>query len=247
MNVNCFITLSLLTISLVTKAHQKLEISPVTNNAYVYTTYNDFGGTRFPSNSMYIVTGAGVILIDTPWDSTQFQPLLDSIEARHHKPVVLCIATHFHDDRTAGLEYYAAKGIATWTSRFTYDLCSHYNEKQSQYYFEKDTVFRLGQYSVETYYPGPGHTPDNIVIWIPELKILYGGCFNKSTEVDNLGNLEHASPFDWYQATLNIEAKNWAYEYVIPGHFGWKKSGFKHTKKLVKKHIDKELKQDDNG
>ena len=87
------------------QTNSKLKFGQLTDNLYVYTTQQLFSGTPFPSNSLYLVTAEGVVLIDTPWDKTQFQPLLDSIEKRHGKKVIMCLATHFHDDRTAGLEY----------------------------------------------------------------------------------------------------------------------------------------------
>src|SRR5688572_26422786 len=58
-----------------------IQFSSLTENAFVYTTYNEFNGTLVPSNSMYFVTDAGIVVIDTPWDTTQFQPFLDSIES----------------------------------------------------------------------------------------------------------------------------------------------------------------------
>jgi len=73
------------------------------------TTYSVSGTVSTPSNSMYLVTNGHVVLFDTPWDEAQFQPLLDSIETKHHLPVILCIVTHYHADRTAGLEYYRQK------------------------------------------------------------------------------------------------------------------------------------------
>ena len=101
---------------------KRLEITHLTGDFYIYVTYNLYKGSRVPANGMYVVTDNGVILIDSPWDTTQFQPLLDSIQSRHRQPVVLCIATHFHEDRTGGLEYYKSKGIKTFTSRQTDEL-----------------------------------------------------------------------------------------------------------------------------
>src|SRR5450432_3210242 len=87
-------------------SNRSLVISHLTGDFYIYTTYGSFEGGLVPSNSMYLVTTKGVVLFDTPWDSTQFQPLLDSIKMKHNKSVVFCISTHFHEDRTAGLENY---------------------------------------------------------------------------------------------------------------------------------------------
>ena len=145
-----------------------LQISHLTGDYYIFTTYKPINGKPFPSNGMYLVTDEGVVLFDTPWDTTQFQPLLDSIEERHGKKVVMCISTHFHDDRTAGLDFLKSKGIKTFSSKQTFDLCKENNEKQAEFYFNGDTTFTFGNHTFETYYPGEGHTKDNIVIWCPD-------------------------------------------------------------------------------
>lgn len=217
------------------KKVQPLEITPLVNDFYIYTTYNDFGGKPFPSNSMYLVTDAGVVLIDTPWDEKQFQPLLDSIEKRHHKKVVLCIATHHHADRTAGLEYYQSKGIPTYTSAMTLKFCKRKNEKQPEFTFKKDTIFTVGNIKIETFYPGKGHAPDNIVIWFEKEKILYGGCFVKSTESNGLGNLSDADVKAWPKSIQKVMAKFPKPSFVIPGHQDWSdNTTLQHTLNLLK-------------
>src|ERR1700739_54852 len=157
------------------KNDKGLLINHLTDSFYVYTTYGVVNNSPFSANGMYLVTNNGVVLFDTPWDSTQFQPLLDSIKLKHDKNVVLCIATHFHSDRTAGLEYYRQQGIKTYTTVLTDELSKKNNKKRAEFLIAKDTVFNVGQYSFETYYPGQGHTADNIVIWFKKEKILYGG------------------------------------------------------------------------
>ena len=106
-----------------------LIISHLTGDFYIYTTFGSYKGNPVPANSMYLVTSNGVVLFDTPWDSIQFQPLLDSIKIKHNKDVVLCISTHFHEDRTAGLEFYRRKGIKTYTTERTDKLSKLRNEK----------------------------------------------------------------------------------------------------------------------
>ena len=106
----------------------RLKITPLTGDYYVYTTYNTYENSQVPANGMYLVTNDGVVLFDTPWDTTQFQPLLDTIEKRHHKKVTLCFATHWHSDKTAGLDYYRKLGIRTYTTAMT-DEFSRKNNK----------------------------------------------------------------------------------------------------------------------
>jgi metallo-beta-lactamase class B len=217
----------------------KLVITHLTGDFYVYTTYHDYKGTPFPSNSLYVVTNKGVVLIDTPWDSTQNQPLLDSIQARHHQKAVLCISTHFHDDRTGGLNFFRDKGIATWSSAYTKQFCIAQNEPQATYTFSKDTTFTIGNHRFEAYYPGEGHSKDNIVIWFNKEKVLYGGCLVKSTEATGLGNLSDANPQQWGESINKVIKHCSNPVYVIPGHQGWAGAPLQHTLKLVKGYLEK--------
>ena len=186
---------------------------------------------------MYLVTENGVVLFDTAWDTAQFQPLLDSISARHDKKVVMAISTHYHDDRTAGLEFLGQNGVKTYSSKLTYDLCRQYNEKQAEFYFEKDTAVVVGNYKFETYYAGEGHTKDNIVIWFDKYKILYGGCLVKSTENKSLGNVADANIKAWTPTIKKMMKRYPSPEFVIPGHFGWKSNkGLEHTLKLLRQN-----------
>ena len=199
----------------------RLKITQLTGEFYVFTTFNSYKGERISANGMYLVTNDGIVMFDTPWDTTQFQPLLDSIETRHHKRVVLCIATHFHEDRTGGLQYYAQQGIKTYTTKQTDKLSKKRGMKRAGFLMDKDTVFRVGQYSFQTYFPGPGHAPDNIIIWFEKEKILYGGCLVKSVEYNDLGNLADASVKEYATTIKNVQAKCKKPQYIIPGHGDW--------------------------
>jgi metallo-beta-lactamase class B len=213
----------------------KLRIEPLTDNFYVYTTYKDVNGYMFPSNSMYLVSENGIVLFDTPWDTTQFQAFTDSLLLRHNKKIVLAIVSHYHDDRTAGLDFLKQKGVKTYSSKLTYDLCKEHHEKQAEFYFEKDTVFNIGSYKMETYYAGEGHTKDNIVIWFEQYKILYGGCLVKSTENNNLGNIADANLKAWTPTIKKLIKKYPQAKYIIPGHFAWTSNkSLEHTLKLLR-------------
>jgi glyoxylase-like metal-dependent hydrolase (beta-lactamase superfamily II) len=218
----------------------KLQIKKLREDFYIFTTWQSFKGTPFPANGMYVVSSDGVLMIDTPWDSTQFQPLLDSIEERHHQPVKICIATHSHEDRTGGLEYYSGKGIKTFTSLQTDSICRKKKEKRAEFVFTKDTVFTFGQHSCKTIYGGPAHTPDNIVVWFGKEKVLYGGCLVKSTEAKDLGNLNDANVNAWPKTIQYIQQKVGKPDYVIPGHQDWSnKKSLEHTRSLLNGHSKK--------
>ncbi len=215
---------------------QKLTITPLTGDFYVYTTYQSYKGDLVSANGLYVVTNNGVILIDTPWDTTQFQPLLDSIQIRHHQRVVLCVATHSHNDRTAGLEFYRKKGIQTFTSRQTDAICKKNGSKRAQFTFKNDTTFHVGQYSFQTYYAGAAHTHDNIFIWFEKNKVLYGGCAIKSAEATDLGYIGEADVTAWPTTLKKVKQKFPTPAFIVPGHQDWNSlNSIDHTLDLLKK------------
>ncbi len=215
----------------------KLEISHLTGDFYIFTTYNLWKGNPVGANGMYLVTNEGVVLFDSPWDTTQFQPLLDSLQAKHNKKVVICIATHSHKDKTAGLEFLKERGVKTFTSKLTDDISKLKGEKRAEFLLEKDTIFSVGQYKFQVHYPGQGHTSDNIVAWFEKEKVLYGGCLVKSVEATDLGNVEEANVQEWPATIKNLQVKFKNPKFIIPGHQSWtSKKSLDHTLMLIKKY-----------
>lgn len=213
----------------------KLAIAHLTGDFYIYTTYNTYEGNLIPANGMYLCTKEGVVLFDTPWDTTQFQPLLDSIQARHHQKVNLCFATHWHGDRTQGLEYYKQQGIRTYTTALTDELCKKNNHKRAEFLMTKDTTFEVGGFAFEVYYPGGGHTVDNIVVWFDKEKILYGGCLIKGAEAKDLGFLGDAD-VQAYETTLRkVQNRYPDPKFIIVSHHDWNNlNSLKHSIELAK-------------
>ena len=160
--------------SLFSQKESKLEINKLTDQFYIFTTYNTFKGVKYPANGMYILTKKGAILIDTPWDSSQYQPLLDSIYIKHQKKVLMVLGTHSHDDRILGLDYYKSKGIDTYTSKLTDQVSIKKQNPRAEFIFKNDTNFTFPDLTFQTFYGGHAHSIDNIVIWFPKEKILFG-------------------------------------------------------------------------
>ncbi|HPH31454.1 MAG TPA: BlaB/IND/MUS family subclass B1 metallo-beta-lactamase [Chitinophagaceae bacterium] len=214
----------------------KLKITPLTGDFYIYTTYNTYEDSQVPANGMYLVTDNGVVLFDTPWDTTQFQPLLDSIKLKHNKKVNLCIATHWHSDKTAGLEYYRQQGIRTYTTKLTDEWSHKNNMPRAEFLMYSDTVFQAGQYRFETYYPGEGHTADNIVIWFNKEKILYGGCLIKGVSDVSLGYLGDANSIAYASTLKNVRKRCRKPRSIIIAHNDWNNlNSLKHSIKMAKR------------
>jgi metallo-beta-lactamase class B len=219
-----------------------LQISHLTGDFYVYKTFHDYNGTLISANAMYLVTDKGVVLFDAPWDKSQFQPLLDSIKSKHKKNVVMYFATHSHEDRAGGLEFYRQKGIKTYTIKLTDQILENKNEKRAEFIIPNDTIFKVWKYKFEVYYPGKGHAPDNIVVWFDKEKILYGGCFVKSFEAKDLGFLGDADVNEWEKSIKEVQSEFKNPKIIIPGHEDWTDiESLNHTLKLVQEYKKKLL------
>jgi len=208
------------------------EITPLTDSVYLFTSYGEFDGKFYPANGLFALTSRGAVIIDGPWDPKDRLPLLDSIRTRYHQKVVLCLATHFHEDRSGALKEYGALGIPTYSTKMTDSLSKLHDEPRASHLMTPDTTFHLGELTFETYYPGPGHAPDNIVVWLPRQRILYGGCFLKSVQDNNLGNLSDASVSIWDQNARKLKSRFTNPRFIIVGHGDW------HSLKAIDHTID---------
>ena len=94
----------------------------------------------------------------------------------------------------------------------------------------------------ETYYPGQGHTADNIVIWFIKEKILYGGCLIKGADAESLGYLGDANKKEYESTLKKVQAKYRKPKFIIISHSDWDNiKSLKHSIMLAKE-LKKKLK-----
>ena len=70
----------------------------------------------------------------------------------------------------------------------------------------------------ELFFPGAGHTRDNIVVWLPRQRTLFGGCFLKSVTSRGLGNLQDADVGAWGPSLRRVQARYARASRIVPGH-----------------------------
>lgn len=200
------------------KVTKKISVKAIGDGFYIHTSYKTLNGKPIGSNGMFVVTGNRVILIDTPWDEDQTKQLLKWIDKNIKKPVTTCIITHAHDDRMAGISVLHEKNILTFSSQLTAKMASDYGLGKPKKQFSNDTTFSFLNFKLETFYPGEGHTKDNIVVWFPVQKILYGGCFVKATKETDLGYTKESNLKEWPNSLKKVKEKYPTIEKVIVGH-----------------------------
>lgn len=212
-----------------------VELNRIRDNIWVHTTYADYNGYRTPSNGLVIETEKGLVLIDTPWNNAQTKELIKLTESELDKGVSLAVITHAHEDRIGGIDALLENNIDVRSTKLTAELAEKYGYKRPEPSLDANAVIKTGDVYIEVFYPGEGHSPDNIVVWLPEYKVLFGGCLVKELDSKGLGSTTDANLEQWPISINKVLEKYPDAEVVIPGHGNW--GGIElieHTLELLK-------------
>lgn len=110
------------------------------------------------------------------------------------------------------------RGIKAHSTALTAEIAKENEYEEPLGDLQTITNMKYGNMKVETFYPGKGHTEDNIVVWLPQYKILAGGCLVKSTEAKDLGNVADAYVNEWSGSIENVLNRYGNMISVVPGH-----------------------------
>jgi glyoxylase-like metal-dependent hydrolase (beta-lactamase superfamily II) len=196
---------------------RSLEIRELAQGVYLHTSYKQIEGYGLvDSNGLIVVDGGQAFIIDTPWSEEATESLLSWISDKGYVAVA-SVSTHSHEDRTAGIGLLNSKMVPTYTFELTKSLLIREGKPVPIHTF-KGNDYTLGNGDIELYFPGAGHTVDNIVAWLPKSKILFGGCIVRSHEWESLGYVGDASINSWANSIRNIKAKKYDIKMIVPGH-----------------------------
>ena len=97
-----------------------------------------------------------------------------------------------------GMDALHAAGIATYANALSNQLCPARGDGcgATQPDFRRQWLGRTSNRAnfgpLKVFYPGPGHTSDNITVGIDGTDIAFGGCLIKDSKAKSLGNLGDA-------------------------------------------------------
>jgi len=182
------------------------------------TTQRIAGGFYYPANGVILEREGGSLLVDTGYRPDQVETLLQWSRQSLAGPISLAFATHFHNDRTGGIPALEKHGLRTLAHPLTCDLARANGLPVPQPISDFDKKpYRLTT-GCELYFPGAGHTRDNVVVWFPRQRALLGGCLLKSTTSNGLGNLADAVVGEWASSIRRVRETYPHPGIVVPGH-----------------------------
>jgi metallo-beta-lactamase class B len=170
-----------------------------------------------PANGLLVEGTSSSILVDSGWNDAHAKRLFD-FAARRHKPVSDVIVTHSHGDRIGGAAYALGRGARVHASPQTIAHAESNHLPVPNAPLSSPATITASGATVETFFPGRGHSDDNIVVWVPAARILFGGCFLKSNVATDLGNVADADIGAWPASLAAVRARYPNPAIVVPGH-----------------------------
>jgi glyoxylase-like metal-dependent hydrolase (beta-lactamase superfamily II) len=210
-----------------------MTISEIAPGVYLHQSYHntdDFGVVS--ANGLVVVDNGKAFIVDTPWSENDTEALVNWIK-QHNYQLTGSVSTHSHEDRTAGITWLNSHAIPTYATALTNQFLDAGNKTLATHAItENDTKLAGGL--LEVFYPGAGHTLDNVVVWLPKANMLFGGCFIRSLEAKNLGYTGEADIAQWPASVDALLGKYPNAKLVVPGHGATGDMALvKHTKALA--------------
>lgn len=196
-----------------------IQLIHLQDSVYVHVTWHhldNFG--RFASNGLIVIRNGQALMIDTPMDNDKTGRLTNYLKESMSVDLVKLIIGHFHDDCMGGLGYLQSIGIESIANAMTIEKCKEIGLPVPSTSFTDSLTFVFNGEQIECRYFGAGHSFDNITVWIPSEKILFGGCLIKSIDSNGLGNLSDAVVDDWDMTVEKVLKEYPEIKTVIPGH-----------------------------
>lgn len=190
---------------------------------------------NFISNAGFVVTDDGVLVVDALGSPQLAAELLAEIKRITPQPVRYVVVTHYHADHIYGLQTFKAAGatllahaaareylnsdaaqkrleasrveLAPWVNADTRLVAA------DQWLEGQETRLRLGSMDFVIAHVGAAHTPEDLVVHVPQMGVLFAGDLFFRGRVPFVGQAD---------SRLWIESLNRLMRYqpmvVVPGH-----------------------------
>jgi glyoxylase-like metal-dependent hydrolase (beta-lactamase superfamily II) len=189
---------------------------------------------NFISNAAFVVTPAGVVIIDALGSPALADQLMAEIRKVTPLPLTHVIVTHYHADHIYGLQSFKDQGARIVAHRAAKE---YLNSDTAQIRLEAsrqtlapwiDSATRLipaddwidgpidllvggVRFSVQPV--GPSHTPEDLVVYLPNEKILFAGDLVFRGRIPYVGQADSGHWIKALQTLLAFET-----ETIVPGH-----------------------------
>jgi glyoxylase-like metal-dependent hydrolase (beta-lactamase superfamily II) len=192
------------------------------------------GNKGFMSNAGFVVTTEGVVVFDALGTPALGRAMIAAIRTVTPQPIRRVVVSHYHADHIYGLQELKAAGAEIWAHREAKryltsgqaeerlaqrrtDLFPWVDEKTvvvpPDLWLDGDVAFRMGGLTFELIYSGGAHSPEDLLMYVVEDRLLYCGDLIFAGRLPYVGNADSAG---WLKAMDKMIAL--APLVVVPGH-----------------------------
>ena len=220
-------------------AQQASELTPVqlTPSAWYVQGLTSLGtpaNQNFISNAAFIVTAQGVVVIDALGSPALAQQLVAAIRKITPQPITHLIVTHYHADHVYGLQVFKALGarilahhaarsylnsdtarLRLLASRQELSPWIDANTElvEADEWLEAEQELDLGGVRLQIKHVGPSHTPEDLVVYLPQQRLLFAGDLVFRARIPFVGQADSRR---WIAALDGLLAMDT--RLIVPGH-----------------------------
>jgi glyoxylase-like metal-dependent hydrolase (beta-lactamase superfamily II) len=213
---------------------QPQEVAPGVYMVQGVSALGSSANRNFISNAAFVVTPEGVLVVDALGSPALARELLAEIRRITPAPVRYVVLTHYHADHIYGLQVFKEAGAtilahhdAQWyLNSETAALRLQASRAEMAPAIDQDTrlvpadrwidkplTLTLGGTEFVLQPVGPAHTPEDLVVWMPQRKLMFAGDLVFRGRVPFVGQADSGR---WIQALDTLLAFD--AELIIPGH-----------------------------
>lgn len=214
-----------------------MRVEQVGPHSYYVQGLTQLGSTKnqnFISNAGFVITPAGVVVVDALGSPRLAERLTQAIRQLTDKPVTHVILTHYHADHIYGLQHFKQKGaqviahvaakeyMQSETAQLRLEasrtdlapwIDAHTRLVAADTWIEGTTTLRVGGVVFELDRVGPSHTPEDITVYVPSEKLLFAGDLFFNGRLPFVGR---ANSSQWIRSLDRLLAYDT--RTVVPGH-----------------------------
>ena len=190
---------------------------------------------NFVSNAGFVVTGDGVVVVDALGSPALAVALIAEIRRITNEAIRYVIVTHFHADHIYGLQAFKAAGatilahpaaqeylnsdaalrrleasrleLAPWIDAHTRLVPA------DRWLDASETTLRVGRMDFIVRHVGPAHTPEDLVVFVPQRGVLFAGDLVFRGRIPFVGQ---ADSRQWLTSLSRL--MGFAPTLLVPGH-----------------------------
>ena len=220
-----------------TDAPPAVQAQQVADQAFFVQGLSALGSPQnqnFISNAGFVITQTSVVVIDALGSPALADRLVREIRRHTALPISHVFVTHYHADHIYGLQRLKAEGARVVAHRAGQ---SHMNSSEAEQrlaasratlapwvdgqtrlvaadeWLDGEASYLIGGVRFEVKAVGPAHTAEDIVVYLPQSRVLYAGDLVFSNRIPYVGQADSRAWIQALESLLPLDARA-----IVPGH-----------------------------